>query len=264
MNLEEQSSQIIKNLYDSRRENIIQFSGGKDSIVLWHLATKSKLPFTFEYHNTTIDPPKHISFIRNNYSNVQIVNPRYSFYEIIEKYGLPTRHSRFCCQHLKEYGGKGCKVFEGLRIEEGRKRGKRLLALKEPESCDTRIKDKIHVYPIMNWKEIDIWNYIKFNKLPYPDLYDKGFTRLGCVGCSLTSSKQRIIEYRMFPRYVYAAIKAIDKNIKAGRCLSKFFDNPYEAFAWWITEQSIEIFKIKTFFDVNYEEEIKKMFPLNE
>ena len=258
----QQSLQIMKSLYDPQKENIIAFSGGKDSIVIWHLAQHSGLDFNYNHSNTTIDPPGHLRFIRDNYPNVQIINPRYSFYKVVEQYGLPTRHRRFCCQHLKEYIGKGARVFEGLRIDEGVKRGLRLSKLKEPEQCDTRIKGKIHVYPILNWTEKNVWEYIHTNGLPYPKLYDEGFTRMGCVGCPLANQSQRINEYKLYPRYVYAVIKAIDKNIKAGKCLSKFFNDPYEAFYWWISEKSIKQHKELSLFKIDYEQVIKDTFPL--
>ncbi|MFA5715024.1 MAG: hypothetical protein WC998_04760, partial [Candidatus Paceibacterota bacterium] len=113
MDLESKSLKVIENLYDPRRENIGAFSGGKDSIVLKHLMQRTGIFFVYKYCNTTIDPPGHISFIKTNYHDVEIIQPRYSFWELIEKYGLPTRQNRFCCQHLKEYVGKGAKVFEG-------------------------------------------------------------------------------------------------------------------------------------------------------
>jgi phosphoadenosine phosphosulfate reductase len=264
MNLEEQSLKLMKSLFDDRRENIVAFSGGKDSIVLYHLPKLFGLPFSYVYTNTTIDPPGHIGFIRRNFEDVKIIQPRYTFYEVIERYGLPTRHRRFCCQHLKEYVGKGAKVFEGVRIDEGVKRGKRLGALKEPESCDTRVKGKIHAYPIMQWKESDIWNYIREKELIYPSWYDQGFHRLGCVGCPLGPKNQRILEYQMFPRFIPPIIHAIEKNITQGKCLSKFFSDPYSAFHWWISNLSIEIF-IQTdngFFKVDHKKELGKMFNI--
>jgi phosphoadenosine phosphosulfate reductase len=276
--LEKQSIKILIGLYDPRRENIVQFSGGKDSVVLKELARKTGLAFTYSYQNTTIDPPGHISFIRNNFPDVQIIQPRYSFWELIEKYGLPTRQNRFCCQHLKEYVGKGAKTYEGLRIDESReeeiswakrgktskkisKRGRRLLALKEPEVCDTRIKDKIHVYPIMHWTTKDIWAYIHKNNLAYSDFYDKGFHRLGCIGCPLGQQPQRMREYKMFPRFVTTTVNSIEKNINAGKSISKFFNDPYEAFYWWISKLSIEEHKMQSLFSINYEQVIKNTFP---
>jgi len=260
----EQSLKLMESLYDHKVENIIAFSGGKDSIVLYDLAKRTGLLFSYVYSNTTIDPPGHIGFIRKYYPDVQIQQPKISFYEMIEKYGLPTDRRRFCCQHLKEYVGKGCRVFEGLRIEEGRKRGARLKKLVEPEKCDTRVKGKIHAYPIMQWSEKEIWNYIRERNLPYSPLYDQGFSRLGCVGCPMAMTNLRINEYKRFPRYAYATIRAIEKNIKAGRSLSKFFQDPYEAFHWWLTRQSLSEHKLRNqgFFQDNYEVLVKKMFPL--
>jgi phosphoadenosine phosphosulfate reductase len=278
--LEKNSLKTMIALYDERRANIVQFSGGKDSIVLKDLARKSGLNFSYSYQNTTIDPPGHIGWIRKNYPDVVINQPRYTFYELIAKYGLPTRQNRFCCQHLKEYIGKGAKTFEGLRIDESKeeelsfgnrgksskrtsKRGRRLSALKEPEMCDTRIKDKIHVYPIMHWTSKEVWEYIHKNNLPYPDFYDKGFHRLGCIGCPLGQQPQRIREYKMFPRFVYATIIGINNNIIAGKSISKHFSDPYEAFYWWISELSIKEHKEQSLFSIDYETFIRKTFPTN-
>lgn len=255
----DQSIRIIKSLYNPDKPYICAFSGGKDSIVIYDLCKKSGLPIEYIYSNTTIDPPGHLRFIRENYSDVKIVQPKKSFYQIVERYGLPTRHRRFCCRHLKEYVGRNSNVIEGLRIDEGVKRGKRLSELKEPEQCDTKIKNKKHIYPILQWTEKDVWDYIYANKLPYPDLYNKGFSRLGCVGCPLATQRQRLKEYRLYPKFAYATIKAIDKNIKAGRSLSKFFNNPYEAFYWWISEQSIKNHKRLTLFEIDYEKEINRI-----
>lgn len=277
MDLESRSLKTIEGLYDERRENIGAFSGGKDSIVLKHLMDRTGIPFVYKYSNTTIDPPGHIGFIRKNYPDVEIIQPRYSFWDLIEKYGLPTRQNRFCCQHLKEYVGKGAKVFEGLRIDESKeeettisnrgkkksisKRGRRLLALKEPEVCDTRVKDKIHAYPIMNWTTGDIWKYIRKYNIPYSDFYNQGFHRLGCIGCPLGRQDQRMREYKLYPRFVFASIRAIEKNIEAGKSISKFFDNPYEAFYWWISEISIETHKMQKLFKIDYETVINSTFP---
>lgn len=278
MDKESNSLKIIEIFYDPRKENIGAFSGGKDSVVLKHLMNRTGIPFAYKYSNTTIDPPGHMSFLRSKYPDVEIIHPRYSFWDLIEKYGLPTRQNRFCCQHLKEYVGKGAKVFEGLRIDESKeeetrysnrgkkanisKRGRRLLALKEPETCDTRVKGKIHVYPIMDWTTADVWTYIRKYNIPYSDFYDKGFHRLGCIGCPLGRQDQRMKEYKLYPRFVYTSINAIQRNIDKGNSISKFFTNPYEAFYWWISETSIETHKMQSLFKIDYEDVIKNTFPL--
>ena len=256
-----ESIKIIRQYYNSEKPYICAFSGGKDSIVIYDLCKKSGVPIQYIYSNTTIDPPGHISFIRKNYPDVEILQPKASFFKLIELRGLPTRQTRFCCQALKEYYGNNANIIEGLRIDEGIKRGKRLKDLKEPSQCDTRVKGKQHIYPILNWMEKDVWEYIHKNNLVYSELYDKGFKRLGCVGCPLAQQKERIREYKIYPRYVYAIIKAIQKNIEAGKSLSKFFNDPYEAFYWWISELSLKNHFSLKLFEINYKKEIEKLFP---
>ena len=258
-----QSIRIIKMLYDEQKDYILAFSGGKDSIVIYDLAKKTGLPIQYIHSNTTIDPPGHLRFIRNNYPDVEIINPKLSFFQLIEKKGLPTRFRRFCCQELKEYVGKNSKVIEGLRLDEGKKREKRLRDLKEPESCDKRIKGKIHVYPILNWTNEDIWYYIKENNLAYPEEHYKKYNRLGCVGCPLASKKIRIAEYKQYPKYVNSIIKSIKINIENKKNISKEFSNAYEAFYWWLSEKSIKNFKSEMFKITDYKQYLSDFFSFD-
>lgn len=95
----------------------------------------------------------------------------------------------------------------------------------------------------MNWTTEDIWKYIKKYNIPYPEHYNKGFDRLGCVGCPMTTVQQRIKELQIYPRYAHRILKAIEVNIKNGKSLSRFFDDPYEAFMWWLSAISVESFR---------------------
>lgn len=88
------------------------FSGGKDSIVLLDLTKKSGVKFEAVYSNTTIDPPGTIPFIRNNYPEVKIVNPKESFFQLVARKGLPSRRRRWCCETLKENYGIGKRNLE--------------------------------------------------------------------------------------------------------------------------------------------------------
>ena len=79
----------------------VSYSGGKDSDVILELAKMAGIPFEAIYKNTTIDPPGTIKHCKDN--GVTIVKPKMSFLQLVEKYGMPTRWTRFCCAYLKEY-----------------------------------------------------------------------------------------------------------------------------------------------------------------
>ena len=42
----------------------------------------------------------------------------------------------------------------------------------------------IKVNPLLDWKEEDVWNYIKENNVPYNKLHDQGFPSIGCAPCT--------------------------------------------------------------------------------
>lgn len=83
------------------REVELSYSGGKDSDVILELAKMAGINYRAIYKNTTIDPPGTIRHVREN--NVEIVRPKETFLQLIERKGFPTRRARFCCQVLKEY-----------------------------------------------------------------------------------------------------------------------------------------------------------------
>jgi len=44
----------------------------------------------------------------------------------------------------------------------------------------------IKVNPILHFREVDIWEYIKKYNIPYCELYNKGYRSLGCEPCTKT------------------------------------------------------------------------------
>ena len=72
---------------------------------------------------------------------------------------------------------------EGIRKEESPKRAK------YPQVNHNKNRGSTAYYPIFNWTEGDIWDYIEKYKLPYPSVYDEGLSRLGCIICIYHSGK---------------------------------------------------------------------------
>lgn len=209
----------------------LSYSGGKDSDVILELARMAGIPFRAIYKNTTIDPPYTIQHCKER-GGVEILRPKMSFFDLIQRKGVPSRFVRFCCSELKEY--KICdRAIQGVRRAESTARAKRY---KEPEICRVYSKEsKVKVYlPILEWTDKDVERFILERGIKcHPLYYDKQGKfhverRLGCIGCPLQSDNGKS-DYLQYPRMLKQVIKSADiylnthPNVKS----CKLFGNAY-------------------------------------
>lgn len=244
----EQSRKFIKTILNSKDKDfvsklILGFSGGKDSCVVYDLVMDIDNSIPCYYANTTIDPKGTLPYIRDNYPNVEILNPKESFYQLVRRKGLPTRLTRFCCERLKEYVGVGKNMFEGVRSEESRQRQGR-----DYIQCDNRKSygGGKHIYPVYDWSEQDIWDYIKIKEIKTnPNYIQNGgcMSRIGCVGCPLAGKYQRMREFEHFPKYLNAVKLAIKYGMethpqwKLTKCTG---GDANLAIQWWFSNKTLE------------------------
>lgn len=77
-------------------------------------------------------------------------------------------------------------------------------------------KDSILISPIFDWTEKDVWYFLnEVVHAPHCELYDKGYKRIGCILCPMSSHKQKLKEIQDFPHVKRRWIEAI-KAIRAG------------------------------------------------
>ena len=107
----------------------LAFSGGKDSQCIYHLAKMAGVKFDAHYRITSVDPPELVRFIKRQYPDVALDFPRDADGNVITMWNLipkkmmpPTRLVRYCCEKLKESGGKGRLTVTGVRHAESPKR----------------------------------------------------------------------------------------------------------------------------------------------
>lgn len=239
----EQSLKFIKSIINSKNVDftsrlIIGNSGGKDSTVVMDLVSQIDKSIPSYHANTTIDPIGTIRYIKETYPQTEILNPKDGFYTLVKKKGLPTRLQRFCCERLKEYVGVGMNMFEGIRSQEsvGRKN-------RDYIQCDSRpmYKGGQHIYPIYDWTEKDVWDYINIMGLktnPNYEINGGCFKRIGCVGCPMAGKYQRIKEFNIEPKKLNAAKLAIGHGMNNNPQwkLSKYTDgNADLAIKWWLS-----------------------------
>lgn len=239
--------------YDPTDGFFLAFSGGKDSQALYHVAQLAGVPFKAHFSPTSVDPPQLIRFIRTQYKDVQWQKLKRSIYQVaVDKNILPTMRVRWCCQEFKENAGAGKVTLIGVRHEESARRAKRnevevsnrtfsgdydtfmqwseeqikkkyknvnhdqFSIDKEHEVKCINGKDSILVSPIIDWTARDVWDFLNGMEIPHCELYDMGYTRIGCILCPMSSRKSKIRDMQLFPHVKEKWIKAIMEIRRGG------------------------------------------------
>lgn len=82
-------------------------------------------------------------------------------------------------------------------------------------------KESLLISPIIYWTEQDVWEFLNdVVRVPHCSLYDEGWHRIGCIGCPMSSHKQKMIENARYPHVKRNWIKAI-KAIRNGGGLKR-------------------------------------------
>ncbi len=236
LKIEKRAIHFIKTIENSIDKQLFAGnSGGKDSSIVDFLLQKSGVKYISFHANTTLDPPRTIPFIKRVFPHTEILKPKETFYQLIKRKGLPTRLNRYCCEYLKEYGSVGKVVFEGVRSAESKNRKGR-----DYIQCDSRKwqRNAKHIYPIYDWTDDDVWNYIKYYKIELAPSYSKGLNRLGCVGCPLISTKKRLKEFKLYPKIlenIKRAIKVGMQNNPQWKLSVASDMNEETAIQWWLS-----------------------------
>lgn len=219
------------------------FSGGKDSIVVKELAKMAAVRVEWHYHKTTIDPPELLSFMKKHHQDVIWDRPRFgNFFNRMAKKGFPTRRFRWCCEEYKESPnyGPGDVLIMGIRAEESPARAKKWGEITNHQRSGAKV-----ICPIFDWAADELWHFIRSHKIPYCELYDRGFKRLGCIGCP-QAARHRKKEFAHWPQYEKkwkrafqliwerrAGTKQRDGREWFG---SAHFDNWEQMWFWWLNE----------------------------
>ena len=227
---------------------LLAFSGGKDSVCLFFVAKRAAEEMGMkledichvQYNVTTVDPPELVYFVRDvmkkQYPFIQMKHPEKTMWQlIVEKHQPPLRNSRYCCAILKETSNvRGGYSLTGVRRSESWKRSSRgeieirgtvreERILLNDNGTDRRWdeycmpKRSYICNPIIDWTDEDVWHYIKGQNLPYCELYDKGWKRLGCLGCPLAGEENQRRDFEAYPRFKQQYIRTFQKMLDKDR-----------------------------------------------
>ena len=102
------------------------------------------------------------------------------------------------------------------------------------EQCYKRHKTTVN--PIIEWTESDVWEFIKAEGIPYCELYNEGWHRLGCIGCPMARQNGREREFSSWPKYKHHYLVAFEKMIKQRILKGKkcSWQTGEDVFNWWM------------------------------
>ncbi len=198
--LEAEAIHILREVAGQFDKPALLFSGGKDSIVLVKLAEKAfrpgKFPFPLVHIDTGHNFPEVIKFrdemvaSMNERLIVRYVGDTIKRKNLAEPKGkYPSRNplqTFTLLETIEEFEFDAC--IGGARRDEEKARAKERIfsvrdefgqwdpKLQRPELWSTyngRISkgENVRVFPISNWTELDIWNYIKRENIELPSIY---------------------------------------------------------------------------------------------
>jgi sulfate adenylyltransferase subunit 2 len=198
--LEAESIHILREVATGFSNPVMMYSVGKDSSVMLHLAMKafapSKLPFPLLHVDTLWKFKEMIEFRDQRvkelgFDLVVHTNPEGIKMNISPfKYGSKVHTDIMKTEALKQALNKGAydAVIGGARRDEEKSRAKeRIFSFRDqhhrwdpknqrPELWNiynTAIQkgESVRVFPISNWTELDIWQYIYLENIAIPSLY---------------------------------------------------------------------------------------------
>ncbi|NKY28311.1 sulfate adenylyltransferase subunit CysD [Nocardia gamkensis] len=198
--LEAESAHIFREVAATFERPVLLFSGGKDSVVMLHLAAKAfwpaPLPFPVLHIDTGHNFDEVIAYRDQTVARLGLrlvvgrVQDDIDAGRVVEETGPRASRNRLQTTTLLRSIQEGAfdAVFGGARRDEEKARAKeRVFSFRDeygqwdprrqrPELWNLyngrhRAGEHIRVFPLSNWTELDIWSYIAAEGIELPPLY---------------------------------------------------------------------------------------------
>lgn len=227
--LEAESAFIIRETVAQFERPVLLFSGGKDSIVLVHLAIRAfhpaNVPFALLHIDTGHNFPETIEFRDKFISDFGLnllvghVQDSIDRGAAIEETGPDSSRNSIQSVTLLECLQEGrfdAAMGGGRRDEEKARAKERIFSHRDefgqwdpknqrPEPWDMlngrkKLGEHFRVFPLSNWTELDVWHYIQWREIQLPNLY---------------FSHQRVVFDRNGSHYAYAEFMQLREHERA-------------------------------------------------
>ncbi len=198
--LESESIHILREVYAQFENPALLFSGGKDSIVCFHLARKaffpSRVPFPLLHVDTGHNFEETIVFrdklVHEHGAKLIVGSVQESIDQgkVSEETGYYASRNKLQTVTLLdsiEAYKIDCAIGGGRRDEEKARAKERVFShrdefgqwdpkMQRPELWNLyngrkRVGEHFRAFPISNWTEMDVWQYILLENIPIPSIY---------------------------------------------------------------------------------------------
>ncbi len=198
--LEDEAIYIIREVAAQFEKPALLFSGGKDSITLVRLAQKAfypgKIPFPLVHIDTGHNFPETIDFRDKLVEELGLELIIGHVEESIKEGKVKEESGKYASRNALQTvtlldtieAGKFDACIGGARRDEEKARAKeRIFSVRDdfgqwdakkqrPEMFDIlngkiELGENVRVFPISNWTELDVWNYIKEEEMEIPSIY---------------------------------------------------------------------------------------------
>lgn len=198
--LESEAIFVLREVAAQFRNPVILFSGGKDSIVVTHLAKKAffpaKMPFSLLHVDTGHNFPETMIFRDELIKELGVRLLVGSVQESIDQGRVAEERGKFASRNVLqittlldtiESQQIDCAIGGGRRDEEKARAKERFFSHRDefgqwdPKNQRPELwnlfngkhfqGEHFRAFPISNWTEMDVWNYIKRENIAIPSLY---------------------------------------------------------------------------------------------
>lgn len=198
--LESEAIFIMREVASQFENPALLFSGGKDSIVMGHIAKKAffpaRVPFTFLHIDTGHNFPETIEYrdrfvedlgVRLVVGSVQGSIDSGKVQEESGKYASRNMLQTTTLLDTIESNKFDCAIGGGRRDEEKARAKERFFSHRNdfgewdpknqrPELWDLyngrkNVGEHFRIFPLSNWTEMDVWQYILQENIPIPSIY---------------------------------------------------------------------------------------------
>lgn len=277
---EKRAIQYLRSFEPEEQPYYLCYSGGKDSDTIRILAQLAGVKHECEHNLTTVDAPETVRYVRETIGKENINYPKESMWQLIVRKRMPpTRTVRYCCEILKEHGGEGRLKITGVRWDESRNRKENagiVRVIGKEKTMQKKLKDdevkfqstpmggvvlstdnakerrfveycyrttNTTINPIVDWTDKDVWEFLRHYGCESNPLYQRGYNRIGCIGCPLAGGKQMKSEFTRYPKYKEAYIRAFDRMLekrKADGLPTEWIDGEH-VMRWWVGDDPNQI-----------------------